>query len=86
MAIIHSTYPTPSVLMRISLSFLPALNHWAESRRRRQIRHTYGEMSNAQLRDIGLTPWDVAVALSLPLEKSAGDAIAAAAEHEAARW
>jgi uncharacterized protein YjiS (DUF1127 family) len=73
-------------LVQTSLLFLPMLDHWAESRHRRQIRRTYGEMSVAQLWDIGLTPWDVAVALSLPLEKSAADALATAAANEAARW
>jgi hypothetical protein len=43
-------------------------------------------MSTEMLQDIGLTPWDIEFALSLPLEKSAADAIANAAAGEAARW
>lgn len=69
-----------------SLSFLPALNLWVEVLRRRRIRNTYGPMSSAQLRDIGLTPYDLEVALSLPLEQSADDAIIRAAADEAAKW
>ena len=86
MAITRSTHPTASVLVRASQSFLPALDFWVEALRRRQIRRSYGRMSDARLRDIGLTPWDIEVALSLPLEKSAGDALAMAAAGEAARW
>ena len=86
MAITRSTHPTASVLVRASQSFLPALDLWVEALRRRQIRRSYGRMSDARLRDIGLTPWDIEVALSLPLEKSAGDALAMAAAGEAARW
>jgi uncharacterized protein YjiS (DUF1127 family) len=86
MAITRTAPSAMPFLKRMSLSFLPALDHWAEARQRRQIRQTYGEMGLAQLRDIGLTPWDVAVALSLPLEESAADAVATAAANEAARW
>jgi uncharacterized protein YjiS (DUF1127 family) len=86
MAITRSTHPATGVPVQVSLLFLAKLDHWAEFQLRRQIRRTYGEMSVAQLRDIGLTPWDVAVALSLPLEKSAADALATAAANEAARW
>ncbi len=86
MAITRSTHQAVAILVRKSQSFLPALDHLAETLRRRQIRHSYCSMSRAQLRDIGLTPWDIEVALSLPLEKSAGDALAMAAAGEAARW
>lgn len=86
MATTHSVRHTSSVLERISLSFLPALDHWAEALRRRQIRRSYGAMSDAQLRDIGLTRWDLEVALSLPLEENAGNALATAAAIEADRW
>lgn len=80
------TNSTSGALVRSSQSFLPALDLLAEALRRRQIRRSYGHMSTEMLRDIGLTPWDIEVALSLPLEKSAVDAIANAAAGEAARW
>ncbi len=86
MAITRSTRPTTAVLVRTIQSFLPALDHLAEALRRRQIRKSYGSMSDARLRDIGLTPWDLQVVLSLPLTESAGDALAMAAACEAARW
>ena len=86
MAITRSTRPTTEVLVRASQSVLPVFDLWAEALRRRQIRRSYGGMSDARLRDIGLTPWDLQVALSLPLAKSAGDALAMAAACEAARW
>lgn len=86
MAITRSAHPSTSVLVRASQSFLPALDLLAETLRRRQIRRSYGRMSHAQLRDIGLTPWELEVALSQPLEKSAADALAKAAAVEAARW
>jgi uncharacterized protein YjiS (DUF1127 family) len=86
MPIARSTHPAAAILVRMSLSVHPALDLLAEVRRRRQIRRSHGSMSDARLRDIGLTPWDVEVALSLPLEKNADDALAIAAANEAARW
>lgn len=86
MATTHSAHPANSVLVRTAQLFLPALGHLTELRDRRQIRRTHGEMSPTQLRDIGLTPWDVAVALSLPLETSAADTLSTAAANEAGRW
>ncbi len=62
------------------------LDHLAEALRRRQIRRSYGPMSDAQLRDIGLTPYELEAALSLPLEQNAGDALALAAAREASKW
>lgn len=82
----RSTTPTAGALVRTSQSFLPALDLVAEALRRRLIRRSYGRMSDEMLQDIGLTRWDIEVALSLPLEKSAADAIANAAAGEAARW
>lgn len=86
MAITRSTRPITDVLVRASQSFVPVLDLLAEALRRRQIRKSYGSMSDARLRDIGLTAWDLQVALSLPLAKRAGDALAMAAACEAARW
>lgn len=86
MIINRSTEQTVDPLVRASLSFLPALDRLAEALRRRQIRRSYGRMSDTQLRDIGLTPWEVEVALSLPLQESASDALARAAACEAAKW
>ena len=86
MAITHSTQRTAPVLIGSSLSFLPALDVLAEAVRRRRIRRTYGRMSDAQLRDIGLTRQDVEAALVLPLGQSAGDAVIKAAAAEAALW
>jgi uncharacterized protein YjiS (DUF1127 family) len=86
MAITQSAHPANSILIRTSLSFVPTLDHLAEALRRRQIRRSYGRMSDAQLRDLGLTRWDIEVALSLPLEQDAADALAMAAAIEAARW
>jgi len=86
MTITRSTRPTAAVLVQTSQSFLPALEYLAEAMRRRQIRRSYGNMSEAQLRDINLTPWDLEVALSLPLNKSASDALFMAAASQTARW
>lgn len=86
MATTHSLHPITWVLVRTSQSFFPALDYLAETLRRREIRRSYGCMSHAQLRDIGLTPWELEVALSLPLDENAGDALARAAATEAARW
>jgi uncharacterized protein YjiS (DUF1127 family) len=77
---------TAPVLVGASLSFLPLLDLLAEALRRRRIRRSYGPMSDAQLRDIGLTPYELEVALSLPLERNASDHLAAAAATEAAKW
>jgi uncharacterized protein YjiS (DUF1127 family) len=86
MAITYSTHPTTSIPVRSSQSFLPVLDRLAEALRRRQIRRIYGSMPDAQLQDIGLTWQDVVIALSLPLEKDAGEALAVAASIEAERW
>jgi uncharacterized protein YjiS (DUF1127 family) len=64
----------------------PALALWTEALRRRKIRRSYGRMSDAQLRDIGLTPYELEVALSLPFDRDAGDHLAKAAATEAAKW
>ena len=73
-------------LIHASLSFKPLLVLLAETLRRRRIRRNYGRMNDAQLCDIGLTPQDVVVALSLPLKHNAEEALAVAAAREAARW
>jgi hypothetical protein len=54
--------------------------------RRRRIRRSYGELTDRQLLDIGLTPLELQKALSLPFGQSAGDALACAAAKEAAKW
>lgn len=69
---------------RVSLSFLPAFDLWVEAIRRRRIRCSYGRLSDAQLRDIGMTPNELEIALSQPLERNASDALAKAAER--ANW
>jgi uncharacterized protein YjiS (DUF1127 family) len=74
------------LLVQVSLSFLPALDAWVEAIRRRQIRRSYGRLSDAQLRDIGLTQYELEVALSLPLERNADDALAKSAAAETAKW
>lgn len=82
----RSANRTAPVLVDASLSFIRALDFFGEALRRRQIRRSYGCMSVAQLRDIGLTLCDLEAALSLPLENSASDALAKAAAGEAAKW
>lgn len=86
MTVIHTTHPTARLLGPASQPFMIAYDLWMEAMRRRQIRRSYGRMSDARLRDIGLTPWELEVALSLPLDRNAGDALAQAAAKEAARW
>ena len=86
MAYTRSTQRTALILVAASLSFLSVLDHLAEAMRRRRIRRSYGPMSVAQLRDIGLTPYDLEVALSLPLERNAGDYLGDAAAAEEAKW
>jgi uncharacterized protein YjiS (DUF1127 family) len=85
-AITRSTHLTATLLLRLSQSFVPALDVWVEALRRVQIRRCYGRMSDATLRDIGLTPDEVEVALSLPLDRNAADFLARTAAAEAARW
>lgn len=86
MAYNRSIQRTAGVLAGASKSFLPFLDLFAETMRRHRIRRSYGRMSNAQLRDIGLTPYELEVALSLPLDRDAGDSLARAAAAEAAKW
>ena len=86
MAQTRSTQRTAPVSVGASLSFLPLLDLLGEAMRRRRIRRSYGRMSDAQLRDIGLTPYELEVALSLPLDRNAGDCLAEAAATEAAKW
>lgn len=64
----------------------PALALCNEAISRRQIRRSYERMSDARLRDIGLTPYEVKMALSLPLDRNAGDFLAKAAAAEATKW
>ena len=86
MAYTRSPQRTAPVMVGASLSFLSVLDVMGEALRRRRIRRSYGRMSMTQLRDIGLTPHDVEVALSLPLGQNAGDALGMAAAVEAAKW
>jgi uncharacterized protein YjiS (DUF1127 family) len=86
MAQTRSLQRTAPVLVSGSLSFLPLLDLLREALDRRQIRRSFGRMTNACLHDIGLTPHDVMVALSLPLTEDARHALAKAAAKEAARW
>lgn len=81
-----SAHPAVDLFAQVSLSFTPLLAQLAEALRRRQIRRSYGRMSDAQLRDIGLTPWELELALSQPLERDAGKALAEAARIEASKW
>ena len=84
---INRSSPSPSnLLIQGSLSFLPALDLWIEALRRRRIRRSFGRLSDAQLRDIGLTPYELVVALSLPLKEDANLALACAATEEASKW
>jgi uncharacterized protein YjiS (DUF1127 family) len=53
--------------------------------RRRQIAASCGTLSDARLRDIGLTPADLAAASGLPLGQDAGQMLAMAT-HEPAKW
>lgn len=80
------TQPNSALLQLALPSFLPLLDLMAEVMRRRQLRRIYGQMSKAQLRDIGLTHQTVALALSLPIEHNAEDALVQAAAREAAKW
>lgn len=73
-------------LMPQLLPMAPALALCDEAIRRRQIRGSYGRMTDTQLRDIGLTPHEVNVALSLPLDRNATDFLAKAASAEATKW
>lgn len=82
MAITRSTTPTKALPLVIRNLFDLA----AEAMRRREIRRSYGVMSEARLRDIGLTPHDLALALTLPLDQNAGTFLAEMAASEAARW
>ena len=86
MAYTRSTPRTAPIPVAAALSFLSVLDHLAEAMRRRLIRRSYGPMSVAQLRDIGLTPHDLEVALSLPLKRNAWAYLADAAAAEAAKW
>lgn len=75
-----------SVLIPQFQAFVHATEMWAEAIRRRQIRRSYCPMTDAELRDIGLTAYDLEVALSLPLTRNASENIAKAAAVEAAKW
>lgn len=75
MADTQSSKHTHPVLVSASLSFVPLLTLMIEAMRRRRIRRSYGRMSEVELRDIGLTPYELEEALSMPLEKNASDAL-----------
>lgn len=86
MSITPSPQNTWGDLARASQSFLPGLNLLTEVLCRRQIRRSYGRLSVDRLRDIGLTPNDLESALSLPLERSAAEALSKAVSGEEAKW
>lgn len=86
MTITHFPRSGTNDILQASLGFLPLLDLLAEAQRRRRIRRNYGRMSDAQLRDIGLIPHDIARALSLPLDQNAQQVLALAAQQEAAKW
>ena len=86
MAQVHTSRRTVPVLVGAALSFLPALDALSEALRRRRIRRSFGRMPDAMLRDIGLTRYELEVALSLPLRESASDTLAQATDREAGRW
>lgn len=86
MAIPQSRRSDAEDLVQASLGFTPLLDLLAEALQRRRIRRSYGRMSDAQLRDIGLIPHDITTALALPLDRCAADALARAAALEAERW
>jgi uncharacterized protein YjiS (DUF1127 family) len=58
----------------------------AEWGRRRQMLRAYGRADETLLRDIGLTPDDLADALSRPLVEDASDALLKAAVARAGNW
>lgn len=63
-----------------------AMFQLAEWGRRRQIRQAFGLTSDVLLRDIGLTPDDLAEALAEPLENDASDALLRATIARAENW
>ncbi|KAF0137905.1 MAG: hypothetical protein FD152_22 [Xanthobacteraceae bacterium] len=63
-----------------------ALFQLAEWGRRQQIRKARGLTSEVLLRDIGLTPDDLAEALAQPLTGDASDALVKAAVARAGHW
>lgn len=58
----------------------------AEWGRRRQMRRAWRRADEALLRDIGLTPDDLAAALAQPLAEDASDALLRAAIARAGNW
>ena len=75
-----------SVLIPQFQPMTDAIALWTEAISRRQIRRSYGLMTDAQLRDIGRAPHELEVALSLPLTCNASDNLAEAAAAEATKW
>jgi uncharacterized protein YjiS (DUF1127 family) len=57
-----------------------------EFSRRRQMKAACGPLSEALLRDIGLTPDDVEAALGAPLDQDASDALLREAVARAGNW
>lgn len=86
MTMFRSTHPATVQMNQVSLSLLAELDAWIDAIRRRRIRRSYGRLSNAQLRDIGLTAHDLEVALAQPVERSADTALAKAAVADGAMW
>lgn len=66
--------------------FLAGVIRWVgEWNRRQQIAASCGTLSDARLRDIGLTSGDLDAALALPLGQDAAEKLAVAA-NEPAKW
>lgn len=63
-----------------------AMGQLAEWGRRREMRKAYGLTSEVLLRDIGLTPDDLLVAMDQPLTDDASDALVKAAVARAGNW
>lgn len=63
-----------------------ALSRLSEMQGRQGIRNSFGMTSEVLLRDIGLTPDDLAEALANPLTEQASDSLARAAAARAGNW
>ena len=74
---------TPDINLDLGQGILGRIAEW---RRRRAVRKSYGQMTDAQLFDIGLTAHDIRQALGLPWNRNAARDIARAAGAEASRW
>lgn len=86
MAVTPSIQLKSQVLTMTLQTVTPVLRLLTEAFRRWQIRRSYGSLSEAGLRDIGLTPHDLAAALARPLTNSASNALADAVAGTQAKW